>query len=124
MIWVPGTMPTFPHRNWGLGALFIVILMVAAALAAPAPAYAEPVTALAARIAGDEAKTRFVADLSRPVSYSVYVLPDPYRVIIDLPDVSFDLAPESSGQGLGLVSAYRFGPLGNGRSRIVIDATG
>ena len=101
-----------------------MILTVAAAIAAPAPAYAKPVTALAARMAGDEGKTRFVADLSRPVSYSVYVLPDPYRVIIDLPDVSFDLAPNAAGRDSGLVSAYRFGPLGNGRSRIVIDATG
>ena len=75
-------------------------------------------------MAGDDGKTRFVVDLSRPVSYSVYVLPDPYRVMIDLPDVSFNLTPDAGGRGLGLVNAYRFGPLGNGRSRIVIDATG
>ncbi|MGE0242258.1 MAG: N-acetylmuramoyl-L-alanine amidase, partial [Parvibaculaceae bacterium] len=67
---------------------------------------------------------RFVADLSRPVSYSVYVLPNPYRVMIDLPDVSFALPANAGGEPLGLVSAYRFGPLGTGRSRIVIDATG
>ncbi len=121
MIWVPGVMPGFPHKKWGLGALLSVILTVAAAIAAAPGVHAEPVTAVAARVAGDESKTRFVADLTRPVSYSVYVLPDPYRVIIDLPDVSFDLAP---GGALGLVSAYRFGPLGNGRSRIVIETTG
>ncbi|MGE3872440.1 MAG: N-acetylmuramoyl-L-alanine amidase [Parvibaculaceae bacterium] len=88
------------------------------------PANAEPVRALAARVAGDGSKTRFVADLSRPVSYSVYVLPNPYRVMIDLPDVSFDLSANAGGEPLGLVSAYRFGPLGKGHSRIVIDATG
>jgi N-acetylmuramoyl-L-alanine amidase len=58
------------------------------------------------------------------VSYSVYILPNPYRVIIDLPDVSFELPANAGGEPLGLVSAYRFGPLGNGRARIVIDATG
>lgn len=117
-------MPGFSHRIWGLGALFSVILVLTAAFGAPSCVQAEQVTALAARVAGDDGKTRFVIDLTRPVSYSVYVLPDPYRVMVDLPDVSFDLAANAGGPGLGLVSAYRFGPLGNGRSRIVIDATG
>ena len=116
-------MSGFPHKYWGLGVFLGVMLVLAAMLGPAASAHAEPVTASAARVAGDDSKTRFVADLSRPVSYSVYVLPDPYRVMIDLPDVSFDL-PAGSGQGLGLVSTYRFGPLGKGRSRIVIDATG
>lgn len=118
-------MPIFPHKNWRLDALFLVILTLAALFAAPATeVLAEPAKALAARVAGDGDKTRFVADLTRPVSYSVYVLPNPYRVMIDLPDVSFELPSNAGGEPLGLVSAYRFGPLGNGRSRIVIDATG
>jgi N-acetylmuramoyl-L-alanine amidase len=117
-------MPAFPSQKRGLGTLFIVMLALAAALAAPVPADAKPVTALAARVAGDDSRTRFVADLSSPVSYSVYVLPNPYRVMIDLPEVSFELSANAGGEPLGLVSAYRFGPLGNGRSRIVIDATG
>src|SRR5262245_35063068 len=108
-------MPAFPYKNWGLGALFIVMLTLAAAFAASVPVRAEPVTALAARVAGDDIRTRFVADLSRPVSYSVYVLPNPYRVMIDLPDVSFELPANAGGEPLGLVSAYRFGPLGHGR---------
>lgn len=118
-------MPIFPHKNWWLDALFLVMLTLAALFAAPATrVFAEPAKALAARVAGDGDKTRFVADLTRPVSYSVYVLPNPYRVMIDLPDVSFELPSNAGGEPLGLVSAYRFGPLGNGRSRIVIDATG
>jgi N-acetylmuramoyl-L-alanine amidase len=124
MIWVPWAMPAFPYKHWGLGALFSVMLALAVAIVVAVPAGAKPVTALAARVAGDANTTRFVADLTRPVSYSVYVLPNPYRVMIDLPDVAFDLPPEAGGEPLGLVSAYRFGPLGNGRARIVIDTTG
>src|SRR5688500_12333535 len=45
------------------------------------------------RIGGDGDRTRFVADLTQTVSFSVFVLADPYRVIIDLPEVSFDLPP-------------------------------
>lgn len=117
-------MSGFPRGKWGLGVLLAVILLVAGGTLAPAPGRAEEVTAIAARVAGDDGKTRFVADLTRPVSYSVYVLPNPYRVMIDLPGVAFDLGPGSSGSGLGLVSGYRFGPLGKDRSRIVIDTTG
>lgn len=118
-------MSGFPRKKWGLGVFLAAILLVAAGIMAmPAHLHAEEATAIAARVAGDDSKTRFVADLTRPVSYSVYVLPNPYRVMIDLPDVGFDLPPGSGGAGLGLVGAYRFGPLGKDRSRIVIDATG
>lgn len=117
-------MSGFPRGKWGLGVFLAAILLVAGGTLAPSPAHAEEVTAIAARVAGDDGKTRFVADLTRPVSYSVYVLPNPYRVMIDLPGVAFDLGPGSTGSGLGLVSAYRFGPLGKDRSRIVIDTTG
>lgn len=77
-----------------------------------------------ARIAGDEARTRFVADLDRPVSYSVYVIDNPYRVVVDLPDVRFNMPPEIGDTGKGLIRAYRFGQLAPGKSRIVIDTTG
>ena len=117
-------MSGFPRKKWGLGFFLAAVLLVAGGTLAPAPVQAEDVTAIAARVAGDDGKTRFVADLTRPVSYSVYVLPNPYRVMIDLPGMGFDLSPGSGGSGLGLVSAYRFGPLGKDRSRIVIDTTG
>jgi len=77
-----------------------------------------------ARIAGDEARTRFVADLDLPVSYSVYVIDDPYRVVVDLPDVRFNMPPEIGDVGKGLIRAYRFGQLAPGKSRIVIDTIG
>jgi len=90
------------------------------------PAWATPPIASVseARIAGDEARTRFVADLDRPVSYSVYVIDKPYRVVVDLPDVRFNMPPEIGDTGRGLIRAYRFGQLAPGKSRIVIDTTG
>lgn len=80
--------------------------------------------ATGARVGGDGARTRFVADLSRNVNYSVYVLPDPYRVIIDLPNVSFDLPPGIGRKVRGLVAEYRYGLIERGKSRIVIDTRG
>ena len=59
--------------------------------------------ATGARIGGDETRTRFVADLTRPVSYTVYVLPDPYRGMIALPGVQFDLPPDAGRNTRGLI---------------------
>jgi N-acetylmuramoyl-L-alanine amidase len=80
--------------------------------------------ATAARLGGNEFRTRFVADVTVPVNFNAYVLSDPYRVIIDLQEVEFALSPGSGRQGRGLVSAFRYGLIDSGRSRIVIDAKG
>lgn len=93
-------------------------------MALPESLAAEDAVATGARVGGDEIRTRFVADVSKTVSFSVYVLPEPYRVIIDLPGVSFDLPPGIGHKVRGLVSEYRYGTLEDGKSRIVIDTNG
>jgi N-acetylmuramoyl-L-alanine amidase len=45
-------------------------------------------------------------------------------VIIDLPDVRFDLPPGIGRKVRGLVSEYRYGLVEQGKSRIVIDTVG
>jgi N-acetylmuramoyl-L-alanine amidase len=97
--------------------------------AAPAPAMPAKVhrsgtIALDARLAGDTHKTRLVVDLSGKVAVSAFTTGDPYRVIVDLPNVSFDLPANSGRAGRGLVTAYRYGLIGAGKARIVLDATG
>jgi len=82
------------------------------------------VVALDARLGGDEKKTRLVVDLSRKVEISVFALADPYRVIVDLPDVTFDLPAAAGRLGRGLVAAYRYGLVGPGKARIVLDTKG
>ena len=77
---------------------WILVLLLAWLALASAPAFAEPPIAIAAELTGDGAQTRFTADLSYPVSYSVYIMTDPYRVIIDLPEINFQL-PARSGSG-------------------------
>jgi N-acetylmuramoyl-L-alanine amidase len=77
-----------------------------------------------ARLAGDAARTRMVVDLSRPIAITAFTLADPYRVIIDLPQVTFSLGARLGENGRGLIKAFRFGLVMQGGSRIVIDATG
>ncbi|MFC7052878.1 N-acetylmuramoyl-L-alanine amidase [Hansschlegelia quercus] len=102
----------------------IVLAALFALVALPPLAFAQadrrPV-ATEARLAGDEQRTRLVIDLSAPAAIKAFTLADPYRVVIDLPEIAFRL-PETAGrEGRGLISAYRFGVLAPGRSRIVVD---
>jgi N-acetylmuramoyl-L-alanine amidase len=82
------------------------------------------ITAISAEIVPAGSRTRFSLLLSGNVPYQVFTLPDPYRVIIDMPDVAFQLPTGAGQQGSGLVAAYRYGHFAPGRSRVVIDATG
>ncbi len=73
------------------------------------------------RIGGDENQTRFVIDLSGRIDIRAFTLADPYRVIVDLPQVVFQLKPKAGDSGRGLVKAFRYGLVMQGGSRIVLD---
>ncbi|HKD58609.1 MAG TPA: N-acetylmuramoyl-L-alanine amidase, partial [Hyphomicrobiaceae bacterium] len=79
--------------------------------------------AIGVEIEGDEARTRFSLILSGNAPYQFFLLPDPYRVIVDIRDVSFRLPKSTGQQGRGLIQAYRYGLFAPGKSRIVIDTT-
>jgi N-acetylmuramoyl-L-alanine amidase len=94
-----------------------------ASAALPAPAAGFP-TASDARLAGDARQTRFILDLDRAISFRAFALADPYRVILDMPQVSFKLAAGTGAAGRGLIKAFRYGLVMPGGSRIVFDLTG
>jgi N-acetylmuramoyl-L-alanine amidase len=77
-----------------------------------------------ARVVGDDKRTRFVADLSGPADVGLFTLADPYRVILDLPKVRFGLPEGLGSAGRGLISAFRYGQISPGKSRIVLDVAG
>ena len=76
------------------------------------------------RIAGDEKQTRFILDLDRKIPLRAFALADPYRVVIDLPQVSFHLDPGAGTVSRGLIKAFRYGLVMPGGSRMVFDLTG
>src|SRR5262245_56957641 len=82
------------------------------------------ITASSAEITPEGGRTRFSLLLSASVPYQVFTLPDPYRVIIDMPDVAFQLPTGAGQHGAGVIAAYRYGHFAPGKSRVVIDATG
>ena len=77
-----------------------------------------------ARLAGDAKQTRFILDLDKAVQFRAFALADPYRVIVDLPQVNFQLPAGAGVAGRGLVKAFRYGLVMPGGSRIVFDLTG
>jgi N-acetylmuramoyl-L-alanine amidase len=86
------------------------------------PADSLPV-ATDARLGGDDAQTRFVMDFSRKIEVRAFTLADPYRVVVDIPQVMFHLPPKVGEAGRGLIKAFRFGLVMQGGSRLVFDLT-
>lgn len=79
--------------------------------------------ASAARLAGDGKQTRFILDLDQTVTFRAGTLADPYRVVVDVPQLNFQL-PAGTGTRRGLVKAFRYGLVMPGGSRIVFDLSG
>jgi N-acetylmuramoyl-L-alanine amidase len=77
-----------------------------------------------ARLAGDAKQTRFVLDLDKAIKFRAFVLADPYRVVVDIPQVDFRLPAGVGTGGRGLVKAFRYGLVMPGGSRLVFDLTG
>ena len=76
------------------------------------------------RLGGDDKQTRFVVDLTQKIDVATFTLADPYRVVIDLPQVTFKLSTQAGEKGRGLVKAFRYGLIMQGGSRIVLDTKG
>ena len=77
-----------------------------------------------ARLAGDTKQTRFVLDLDKTVPFRAFALADPYRVVVDVPQINFQLPAGTGAAGRGLIKAFRYGLVMPGGSRIVFDLTG
>ena len=123
----------FPRASRAICAILGVLVTGLAAGAAERADFVRPVmppgadqfpVATDARLAGDATRTRMIVDLSRPIGITAFTLADPYRIIIDMPQVTFALGARTGESGRGLIKAFRYGLVMQGGSRIVIDATG
>jgi len=94
--------------------------VVSSAAAAPAEAGA---TVTGVRFGNrSKTETRVVLDLSHRVHFSVFTLSDPYRVVVDLPEIAWDIPKISSVAGV--VKQFRYGLFKAGNSRLVFDVAG
>jgi len=106
---------------WAFFGLFVVGVGLAAGAPMTAPAPDSLPQATDVRLGGDEAQTRFIMDLSQKIDLHVFALADPYRIVVDIPQVTFRLPPKTGETGRGLIKAFRFGLVMPGGSRIVFD---
>jgi N-acetylmuramoyl-L-alanine amidase len=107
---------------------FIIVATVALTslfmvLSAPAVEAAEQAVVTGIRSGVHTDKTRLVLDMTQGVTFQVFVLDKPYRVVIDLPEVAWQASPDPAYHK-GLIKSMRFGLFEAGTSRIVIDVSG
>jgi N-acetylmuramoyl-L-alanine amidase len=102
-----------------LGILAIALL---GGLVAPQGASAAPDVS-AVRLGLHPEKTRFVMEIGTNPAYRIFTLPDPYRVVIDLPRVNWAIPQDTvKRQSKGVVNKLRFGLFSPETSRVVLDA--
>ena len=99
----------------------VATAMAAVALCSAATA-AEPPTVSVVRAWEHPTYTRLVIEVSASVDYSLFMLSNPRRLVIDFPELAFALpmAPLGS-EPVGVVGAMRFGLFEPGNSRVVLD---
>ena len=68
-------------------------------------------------------QTRVLLSADGPVPYRIFTLADPYRIIVDVPEVPFKLGKKARAEARGLVKTLRYGFFRPGNARIVIDLT-
>jgi N-acetylmuramoyl-L-alanine amidase len=93
------------------------------------------ISATAVRLEATGQTTKLIFDLSAAVDARAFPIVNPDRIVVDLPEIVFHVAPliarPLAGQkgrggaavptGAGLIASYRFGQFAPGHSRIIID---
>jgi N-acetylmuramoyl-L-alanine amidase len=88
------------------------------------PADAGGLVADHAAIEADAGTTVFRLGLSAKAGFTATALADPYRIVVELPDMQFKLPEGTGSSGSGLIERFRFGASAPGKSRIVLHLTG
>jgi len=101
---------------------FLAVFALFAALPIAARATDPVVTDV--RVSQSGPTTRFVLDATAPMDLRLFTLPDPDRVVIDMPEVGWKLPQRALPTSIGLLAKLRYGLFQPGNSRVVIDLTG
>src|SRR6266576_105331 len=89
-----------------IGAVVLGLLGAAGGAGAAGPETRAPgdfPVASDARLAGDDTQTRLVVDFDQKIEIRAFTLANPYRVVIDMPQVAFQLRPKTGETGRGLI---------------------
>lgn len=102
--------------------IIVIQIFLAAIVWAVLPASAERLPAiLGVRVGVHPDSTRLVFEMDRAVPYKIFTLADPFRVVIDFPEVTWQVSEARMRASAGLLSQFRFGLFQPGNSRVVVD---
>jgi len=105
---------------WLAAAGFLAILVAPTSGAAQSEA-----TVTAARAGDHPGRTRLVLEIDGPVEFSYFTLVEPRRLVVDFPELDFELAADPLGElPVGVIGAIRYGLFKPGNSRMVLDLAG
>lgn len=126
---------------WPVWLVAAALAFAPAGVAAPARAPAHPATKAVsnapvvteARVMEEGGATRLEFDFSGPTSAQSFLLANPNRLIVDLPEANFQIEPNvglparlrgrktQQPKLTDVIASFRFGLLAPGKSRIVVD---
>ncbi|MEZ5924151.1 MAG: N-acetylmuramoyl-L-alanine amidase [Hyphomicrobiaceae bacterium] len=113
-------------RRFALVARFVAAVaavLLGQGLWAP-PLLASALIADGAAIAAKSGTTTFRLGLSGKANFTATALANPYRIVVELPNIDFKLDDGAGTKGGGLIEKFRFGASAPGKSRIVLHLTG
>ena len=104
--------------------LFLVLMLSALASGIQSAAADNRVTGI--RTGGTSGQARLVLETTAEVSFSMLLLSEPYRLVVDLPESGWraDGRPRQGALQTSPLKGYRFGNPSPGVSRLVIDLDG
>mgnify|MGYP002080203365 CR=1 FL=1 len=68
-------------------------------------------------------RTRVVVDADRPLSFRTRALGDPWRLVVDLPEVVWNPQPGPLSAVRGIARSQRFASLGGGAGQLTVDTS-
>jgi len=111
-------------REFRVGAFFAASIALAVGFAV-APARADSPVAVASHLMDEGDFARLGFDLSDAVEARARAIADPDRILIDFPEVNFQIDPAvgraAAPRAGAIIKDFRFGLFGPGKSRIVIE---
>jgi len=111
------------HRVKRLTPCFVMLVVVAIVGAFGDVRAAQP-TVSGVRVGENGSRTRVVLDLDRAVKFDAFTLPNPYRVVLNLPAVKWRLHAATLPENKGVLVRLRYGLFTPGSSRMVLDVKG
>jgi len=116
----PSDLDTGPALSTSRRDLVGVVVGLLGTLLLPSNARAVN-AAISVRLHDHGTHTRLVFELIEAAEFSVFSLPDPYRVVIDLPELDWQMVAAEQDRSTGVVRDLRYGLFQPGQSRVVID---